>query len=107
MMKTWKVVIGIIACMMSLSAFAVNYGFMSNSAMSYFTQEDWQIFNRTEANVLNRGKNGVKVLWSNPRSGSHGYMIPTSAPSQNGMQCRNVTFYNTANQVNGGGIYKF
>lgn len=107
MRKKLKVVIAVIASMMSLSSGAVNYGFMSNSAMSYFTQEDWQIFNKTQANALNRGKNGVKMAWSNPKSGSHGYMIPSDAPAQNGMKCRKITFYNTANQINGEGRYLF
>lgn len=86
---------------------AQNYGFLSNSAMSYFTKEDWQIFNNTQNDVLSHGKNGVKVLWKNPRSGNHGYMIPASASPQNGMTCRFISFYNTANQINGEGTYKF
>jgi surface antigen len=107
MSKKLKVAIAVIASMMSLSALAENYGFLANSAMSYFTPEDWQIFNKTQAIALNRGKNGQKIVWSNPKSGSHGYMIPSAAPGLNGMQCRNIVFYNTANRIDGEGSYKF
>src|SRR5262245_1558984 len=93
--------------MIALPVFAVNYGFMSNSAMSYFTKEDWQIFNKTQAEVLNKTKDGVKVNWSNPRSGSHGYMVASGTSHQNGMTCRYLTVYNTANLINGEGTFKF
>jgi len=106
-MKLKMVIVSVITLLFSFSSFAENYGFLSNSAMSYFTKEDWQIFNKVQNDVLNRGKNGVKVLWSNPKSGSHGYMIPSAAPSRGGMECRQVAFYNTANLVNGEGSYTF
>lgn len=96
----------VIVSLLPLSCFAENYGFLSNSAMSYFTKEDWQIFNKTRDIAL-RSRDNVKVSWSNPKSGSHGYMIPSSAPSQNGMQCRYIAFFNTANLVDGEGSYKF
>lgn len=91
----------------SMAVYAENYGFLSNSAMSYFTQEDWHIFNKTQMDALNRGKDGVKVNWKNSKSGSYGYMIPSAAPKQNGMVCRYLAFYNTANQIKGEGTYKF
>jgi surface antigen len=108
-MKEWKrIIVSAIFCLLPLSAaVAENYGFLSNSAMSYFTKQDWQIFNKTQEDVLNHGKNGVKVFWKNPKSGSHGYMVPSAAPSKNGMVCRYLAFFNTANLINGKGSYKF
>lgn len=90
-----------------LAAVAENYGFLANSAMSYFTREDWQIFYKTQDQVLNKGKDGVQVSWKNSASGSHGTMIPAAAPSQDGMPCRYLSFFNTANKINGEGTYKF
>src|SRR5689334_18265718 len=102
-----KIISSIFIAMVSFTAFAENYGFLSNSAMSYFTKEDWEIFNKTQLNVLNKSKNGAKVSWKNPKSGSFGYMVPSSAARFQGMVCRNIFFVNTANQIKGEGSYKF
>jgi len=104
-----KALQGMFAGMMifSLPVFAVNYGFLSNTAMSYFTKDDWQIFDKAQNQALNRGKNGVKVTWRNLKSGNHGYMVPASAPSQQGMSCRYLSFYNVANLIEGEATYKF
>jgi surface antigen len=91
----------------SFSAYCENYGFLSNSAMSYFTKEDWQIFNKTQQSVLDHGKAGVKTQWKNPQSGSYGYMIPSNIMRENGMICRKLTFFNNANRISGEGSYKF
>jgi surface antigen len=99
--------ISVVVSLLPLSLQAANDAFLSNTAMSYFTQQDWVIFNKTQNNVLNRGKNGVKVTWNNPQSGSHGYMIPAAAPSQNGLVCRYLSFYNVANLIKGEGTYRF
>ncbi|VVC75273.1 hypothetical protein AQUSIP_05610 [Aquicella siphonis] len=94
-------------CLVGLSAWAVNQAFMSNSAMSYFTKEDWQIFNKTQANVLDKTKDGDKTSWQNPGTGAFGYMIPSDTHKENGMTCRKLFFFNTANQIQGEGTYKF
>jgi surface antigen len=96
-----------IVFLVSSSAFAVNYGFLSNTAMSYFTKDDWSIFNKTQDYVLNHAKNGIKVSWKNPKSGNYGYMVASSAPSQNGMLCRRVAFFNVGNLIKGDGSYTF
>lgn len=75
--------------------------------MSYFTQEDWAIFNKAKITALNQASNGVRVNWKNPRTGAYGYFVPGKAPSYNGMQCRVLGFHNTANQIEGEGAYRF
>jgi|HubBroStandDraft_6_1064221.scaffolds.fasta_scaffold935338_2 surface antigen len=90
-------------CLMLLSfpAFAENYGFLNNTAMSYFTKEDWQIYNNTRMRALNNGKDGVKIQWNNPNSGSFGYIIPSNTIHKNDIVCRKLTSYTTANRISG------
>jgi surface antigen len=89
------------------SAAATNMNFMSNTAMSYFTEDDWSIFNATQQKVLNSGKANVAVEWKNAKSGSHGTMTPSAESRQNGMVCRKLTVVNFAHLIKGEGAYTF
>src|SRR5690349_16404133 len=102
-----KLILGACFFILSLPVLSSNYNFLSDTAASYFTQEDWNIFNKTQRMALNSSKTGVKIKWQNPNSGSYGYMIPGKMTRENGMTCRTITFYNTANLINGGGTNKF
>lgn len=100
-------VITFLSFVMSCSSWAVNENFLSNTAMSYFTKADWAIFNATQQKALNSPKADVRVKWSNPKSGSYGYMIPAAVTRENGLICRKVAFVNMAHLVKGEGVYKF
>lgn len=102
-----KIVSAITLSIISLSAFCANDSFLSNTAMSYFTKEDWKLFNKAQSDALNKGKDGAKVNWSNPQSGSFGYIIPSKAANLNGLRCRTLSFHNTAHLINGAGTYRF
>lgn len=100
-------IVSLFFLLVGLSAWAVNDAFMSNSAMSYFTQEDWQIFNKTQETALDQTKDGVKVSWKNPETGAYGYMIPSDTHKENGMTCRKLYFFNMANLIEGEASFKF
>lgn len=86
---------------------ATNMNFLSNTAMSYFTQDDWAIFNSTQQKALDSGKANVAIEWSNAQTGSHGSMTPSAESRQNGMVCRKLTVVNFAHLVKGEGVYTF
>lgn len=91
----------------SAATYATNVNFLSNTAMSNFTQDDWAIFNSTQQKVLNSGKANVTIEWKNPKSGSHGTMTPSAETRQNGMVCRKLTIVNVARLVKGEGVYTY
>ncbi len=92
--------------MLSTSALASNYGFLNNTAMTYFTQQDWQLFNKAQRMALG-SRDGVRIQWKNPQSGSYGYIVPSNTTRHNGTTCRDLTFVTTANLVNGQATERF
>lgn len=77
--------------------YALNYGFLDDTAGVYFTDKDWEIFQKTQLSVLNNGRDGSKRIWKNPQSGSWGSFVPSRAAMKSGMRCRNLTIVNAAN----------
>jgi hypothetical protein len=86
---------------------ASNYGFLNESAVSNFTQEDTALFMAAQNTALNKTPNGLKVSWKNPKSGAYGFMIPSAAPTQNGKPCRKLLIFNNANGLSGQSTFKF
>lgn len=84
---------------LSFSAAASNCSFMSNSAMSFFTKEDLRLSKEALNDALNHSRDGKRVAWRNPRSGSHGVFVPSHTTHEHGSVCRHVKILNTANLV--------
>lgn len=97
---------GFISFMFS-SAHAFNLHFMDYSAMSYFSDKDWTILQKTAVNVLNNTKDGVKVKWMNPNTHTWGTLLPSKTSIQNGTKCRNLEIINHANGLSGKSSYRF
>lgn len=91
----------------SVAAKASNFNFLSNSAMSFFTNEDWKISKSAQIKALNQIKDGVKLAWANPHTGSHGIFVPTHTFHAHGSVCRDLSIIHTANMVNEKAIYRF
>lgn len=101
----------IVSCflsMISLSAYSSNFSFFSNTAMSYFTKDDWKLSKAAQNEALNHYKDGVKVIWKNPRTGNHGVFLPShTVQVSDGSICRNLKIMNTANRMHENATYKF
>jgi surface antigen len=97
----------VLMCVMSVAAYASNFNFLSNSAMSFFTKEDWNISKTAEVKALNQNQDGVKLAWTNPRTGSHGIFVPTHTFHAHGSVCRDLSIMHTANMVNEKAIYRY
>lgn len=77
--------------------YVLNYGFLNDTAGMYFNDKDWAIYQKYQLRALDNSKDGSKVRWSNPESGSWGSFIPSQSMVKNGIYCRNLTIVNAAN----------
>lgn len=93
--------------LISLSTFSFNERFLNETAISYFSSEDWQIFTFAKNEALNHRKDGVKLTWKNPQTGHYGYIIPSDTHQEHGMTCRKLTIFNYANYRQGKGTLTF
>lgn len=105
-----KIALAIASTIVSLSPLAAlgsNHSFLSNSAMSYLTKEDWQLSKAAQSNALDHCRDGKKVAWNNPETGSHGFFLPFHTSRMQGATCRNLEIVHSANLINEKSTYKF
>lgn len=94
-------------CFLSMPAYAYNFSFFGNSAISFFTKEDWTISRSAQSKALNQTRDGVKLAWVNPGTGTHGVFLPMHTYHANGSLCRELEILHTANLVRDKAVYRF
>lgn len=67
-------------------------------SVSQFGLEDTAIFHAHVDQALEEAKDGERVEWSNPDSGSSGAITPLTSERLNGKLCRQTRFENQADQ---------
>lgn len=77
--------------------YALNYGFLDDTAGVYFNDEDWKLFEKAQTDSLNHDRDGYKRTWKNPHTGSWGSFVPSRSAIENGKRCRDLTIVNAAN----------
>ena len=89
----------ILACLLPTVVFSANMNFLNNSdsAVRFFSDSDWTLFNNAVENGLNKSANGSKVSWKNQKSGSYGFVTPLTKTAKNGTTCRNLKIVSHAN----------
>ena len=97
----------LLLALFTLPAFAANQSFLSNTARSFFTKEDWQLSKAAQKAALNHYKDGQAIAWNNPRTGSHGVFFPFRTTRQNGEVCRQLKMVNTAQLVHEKATFRF
>ncbi len=104
-----KLIIKITAILFTLpfAAHALNTSFLGNSAISFYTKEDWSISKNAQIKALNQTEDGVKLAWTNPKTGSHGVFLPVHTLHANGALCRDLEIRHSANLVNEKARYRF
>lgn len=70
------------------------WGWLGGTAISEFSDADWQVFRTTALDVFADGADGVTVDWENDQSGAHGSIKPLSTFMYEGRPCRTVAFRN-------------
>lgn len=107
-MKLFQQIIALIGLLIfSALVFASNFSFFGNSAISFFSKEDWRISKSAQAIALNQTQDGVKLVWTNPKTGTHGIFLPIHTMHAHGAVCRDLEILHTANQVDDKAIYRF
>jgi len=103
-----KLLVGILVSIVTTSAaYAFNLSFLEYSPVYYFTKSDWAIAESTALKALNSARDNQKVIWRNPQTNAHGYVIPTNTTTQNGRKCRQLKIFSEAHQVTGQSVYRF
>lgn len=83
-------------------AAAQNMGFLGNSPVAYFTEEDVKIFHETGRVALDTLKPGKVTKWENPATGARGKIKVLQAfVTQDGRTCKRVGIHNQARGVEG------
>ncbi len=106
-MKNYQIKLIIVGffSLFSLAAFAGNYSFLVDSPVSYFTNQDWDIYKSAEQKAIHSA-DGVKVTWKNPASGAWGYFIPSQTRKESGTVCRTMRVVSNAKARSGEAAYK-
>ncbi len=84
---------------------AGQFGWLENSPVSHFTDDDWARLRETARNTLNNAEDGTKAEWSNPSTGAEGSVQVLNTYEEDGRTCRRTKFYNSAGGLTGGGVY--
>lgn len=85
--------------------FASNYGFLNDSAATYFQDRDEEMMSANAFYALNHVSDGKKVSWKNPSTHAWGYAIPSNTVRQHGSLCRYLKIFNNARGVTGVSTY--
>jgi surface antigen len=105
-----KKIISILVCLVISSPFAAlasNEWFMINTPVANFTTKDTEMFKHAVNQALDQNRDGKKLEWSNPKSGSHGYVVPYHTTHSKGIRCRELKIYNEADTVTGESKFQF
>lgn len=106
-MKKLMILLAAALCLISLNAFADNYGFLRDAPASFFTDEDYQILKANELKALNYTKDNAKLTWENPKTGASGYFIPYETTNKDGKICRKMKVYSQAAKRTGMSYYSY
>jgi 17 kDa outer membrane surface antigen len=103
----FKVAAALFFSAIALTVYASNHSFLGNSAMSFFSKEDWKLSKTAQDEALNQLKDGARLAWKNPKTGSHGIFLPMHTIHANGSVCRDMQIIHSANLVNDKATYRF
>jgi len=91
------IIVTLLFAMGTVAAYGFNYRFLFDTARSYYSKEDWKIYQKAQIKVLNNFPNGKKLVWKNYNTGSKGSFVALKAKKVNGFNCRNLKIAMSAN----------
>lgn len=96
-----------LACLFSIPATqAANLGFLHDSPLSYFDDEDKRLLREAALKVLESKSSRTKESWTNPATGHSGRVEGRGAfTAQGGLACRRVRVSNRAQGMDGQATY--
>ncbi len=86
-----------LTCMVPV--YAIDTSYLEYSTISKFTPEDTMMMQKAYQKALEVAKDGIVVRWHNKKTGAYGYFIPSHSSTINGITCRQLRAFNSANGV--------
>jgi surface antigen len=68
--------------------------FLKHSPARHFTKQDWEIAKTATRDILENHKQGERVIWDNPDSGSSGDLTIIKAGKSSGKLCKKLKITN-------------
>ncbi|MGF1529197.1 MAG: RT0821/Lpp0805 family surface protein [Candidatus Competibacterales bacterium] len=102
MQRHW--LIGSILLALSAGVEAVNLGFLKNTPVARFNDQDMDMAHAALNQAL-AGPDGVTVSWENPATGAQGSYTPLDSFQRNGRTCRTAQLAHSARGRQGTGRY--
>lgn len=97
-----KLCLSVVAVALPWIAVAAGLGFLKNTAMGRFDQEDVDLMMKNAGQVLESTSPRASQTWSNPKTGnSGGAKVLTAFAEADGLQCKRLQI---SNKVKGGNI---
>ncbi len=90
-----------IGLFISMPAPAANWSFLQDTAVSQFSEQDWELFSKAGHEALDEAPDGETRGWNNPESGAFGTIQPLSSYQYLGMECRSTEFFNSVRNASG------
>ncbi len=91
----------------SLPTMAVNWSFLKYSAVSQFTEQDWELLRKTGREALDNAPDGDTRGWNNPETGAFGTIQPLHSYQDKGLSCRRTEVFNNARSTSGTSRFDF
>ena len=86
-------------------AFAAGLGFLAETPMSRFNEEDLKLMNGAVEQALASAKLGAPVRWANGKNSSSGEVTPQRAFERGGRPCRDLRVVNRHRRLEASGVY--
>jgi len=88
-------------------ALAANIGFMDESPIAHFSEQDRRIYKEALDDILDKGADGESRTWANPASTAGGTLSIVKSFERDGLACRTLSIANKAKGRSEKGQYRF
>jgi len=86
-------------------AAAAGFGFLAESPMGRFNEDDLKLMNGAIERALAAAELGTPVGWANERTASSGEVTPQKAFENRGRPCRDLRVVNRHRRLESAGVY--
>jgi surface antigen len=87
------------------AAGAAGLGFLAETPLSRFNEEDLKLMNGAVEQALASAKLGAPVRWANGKNSSSGEVTPQRAFERGGRPCRDLRVVNRHRRLEASGVY--
>lgn len=84
---------------------AANFGWLENSPVRYFNEQDHEMSRATIKKALDEGQVGEELAWENPETKHRGSVTVLDDYENLGLPCRRIRIHNVAKTLEGNTSY--